>query len=162
MHALNFEDEQASEGWYRGFMKRHNLLIIGNERPHEMTRHEWLTLGNLENYFDVDAELFLKACVGEVNLDSTDSTKGMTERGVRAGPEDDGECIDTKSSSSATAVGSLNEKGAVDYVKQVMYHALGSPPPRSESPYQQGVVICDGVGTHIDFSVLEAAMDLGM
>jgi hypothetical protein len=42
----NFEKGQASEGWYRGFLRRHNFLI-GAERPLEMTRHEWLTLGNL-------------------------------------------------------------------------------------------------------------------
>jgi hypothetical protein len=40
----------------------------------------------------------------KVNLDNTEASKSMTDRGVRAGIDDDGECIVTKSSSCATAV----------------------------------------------------------
>jgi hypothetical protein len=58
--------------------------------------------------------------------------------------------------------GSLNEEGALDYLKTVLHPALGSPPPRSDARGKQDVVICDGVGTHIGFSVLEAAVELGI
>jgi hypothetical protein len=35
----NFDEGQASEGWYRGILRRHNFLT-GAERPLEITRHE--------------------------------------------------------------------------------------------------------------------------
>jgi hypothetical protein len=99
-----------------------------------MTRHEWLTLGNLETYFDVCVEVFVKAGVARVNhdynpnvegsepifidkphliasfdetkvaLDSTTTSKGKQDRGLRVGVEDDGECFVTKWSSCATVV----------------------------------------------------------
>jgi hypothetical protein len=50
----------------------------------------------------------------------------------------------------------LNEAGALDYLKTV----LGSPPPRSDALGKEAVVICDEIGTHIGFSVLEAALEL--
>jgi hypothetical protein len=129
----NFEKGQALEGWYRGFPRRHNFLT-GAERPLEMTRHEWLTLGNLETYFVVCAEVLVKAGVAHVNpsydpnvkgselvfidkphlvasfdetkvaLDSTTASKGKQDRGLRAWVEDDEECFVTKSSSCATVV----------------------------------------------------------
>jgi hypothetical protein len=49
--------------------------------------------------------------------------------------------------------GSLNEEGALDYLKTVLHHALGSPPPRSDASGKQAIVMCNGVGTHIGFSV---------
>jgi hypothetical protein len=99
-----------------------------------MTRHEWLTLGNLETYFDVCAEVFAKAGVARVNpdydpnvkgsepifidklhlissfngtkvaLNSTTTSKGKQDRGLRAGVEDDGGCFVTTSSSCSTVV----------------------------------------------------------
>jgi hypothetical protein len=36
-HEHNFVNGQASEGWYRGFLRRHGLMT-GTERPLEMTR----------------------------------------------------------------------------------------------------------------------------
>ena len=71
----NFEKGQASEGWYRGFLRRHNFLT-GAERPLEMTRHECLTLGNLETYFHVCAEVLVKAGVANVNLNYDPNVKG--------------------------------------------------------------------------------------
>jgi hypothetical protein len=58
--------------------------------------------------------------------------------------------------------GSLNEEGALDYLKTVLHPALGSLPPRSDALGKQVVVICDGVGTPIGFSLLEAAVELGI
>jgi hypothetical protein len=58
----------ASEGWYRGFLHRHNFLT-GAERPLEIKRHKWLTLGNLETCFDVCAKVFVKAGAARVNPD---------------------------------------------------------------------------------------------
>jgi hypothetical protein len=58
--------------------------------------------------------------------------------------------------------GSLNGEGALDYLKTVLHPARGSPPPRSDAPGKQAVVICDGTGTQIGFSVLEAAVELGI
>jgi hypothetical protein len=50
-HEHNFVNGQASEGWYRGFLRRHGL-VTGTERPLEMTRVEWCTLENMDKYFD--------------------------------------------------------------------------------------------------------------
>jgi hypothetical protein len=58
--------------------------------------------------------------------------------------------------------GCLNEEGAVAYFTKVICTALGCPPPRAEPPGQQGVVTCDGVGTHICFSVFYKPLDLGL
>jgi hypothetical protein len=126
----NFDEGHASEGWYRGFLRIHNFLTRA-ERPLEMTRHEWLALGNLETYFDVCAEVFVKAGVARVNLDydpngepisidkphlissfnetkvalySTTTSKGKQHCLLCAGVENDGECFVTRSSSCATFV----------------------------------------------------------
>jgi hypothetical protein len=45
-------------------------------------------------------------------------------------------------------------------LKTVLHLALGSPPTRSDALGKQAVVICDEIGTHIGFSVLEAALEL--
>jgi hypothetical protein len=58
--------------------------------------------------------------------------------------------------------GSLNEEGAADYVRTVLYEVLGSPPSRDDSRGHQGVAICDGVGTHIEVAVLETAVELDL
>jgi hypothetical protein len=55
--------------------------------------------------------------------------------------------------------GSLNEEGALVYLKTVLHSAFGSPPPRNDALGKQAIVICDGVRTHIGFSMLEAAVE---
>ncbi len=240
--AENFVNGEATVGWYQNWLRRQNMHT-GAERPLELTRQEWLSPDNLEKYFKVAAEIMVTAGVAEpnpdydptkpydevifitrpwliasfdetrVNLDSTETSKGKTDRAIRAGPEDDGECIVTKSSSSATSVcgrlgngkalpvytvfdsgesfhpawaphivseikdkdgnflpwryasnekGSLNEQLAKDYMTTILHPSLGSPPTRSNKPGNQGVVICDGVGTHIGLVVLETALELGL
>lgn len=58
--------------------------------------------------------------------------------------------------------GSMNEDFCVDYMTEVLHPALGYPKPRETHPGQQGVIICDGVGTHIGHKVVETAIKLGM
>jgi len=43
----------------------------------------------------------------------------------------------------------------------VLYPAFGYPKPRGTHP-RQGVIVCDGVGTHLCEDVLDKAIDLGM
>jgi hypothetical protein len=43
-----------------------------------------------------------------------------------------------------------------------MHPALGYPKPRETNYGQQGVVICDGVGTPIGYNVLMTALGLGI
>ena len=132
-YAANFIDGQATEGWYRGFLRRQNMLT-GNERPLETTRRQWYSEENLCQYYEVAAGVLIDAGVAELNpdydpslpymervkithperiascdetrieLDCTQGGKGRTDRVVRAGIEDDGECLVTKSSSTATAM----------------------------------------------------------
>jgi hypothetical protein len=71
----NFDEGQASEGWYRGFLRRHNFLTRA-EYLLEMKRHKWLTLGNLELCFDVCATMFVKAGVARVNPDYDPNVEG--------------------------------------------------------------------------------------
>jgi hypothetical protein len=149
----------------------------------------------------------------KVTLESTTTSKGKQDRGLRAGVENNGECFVTKSSSCAIVVcgrlgtgealppctifasgntyhpawaphflsniknkdgeymawryasneeGSLNEEGDVDYVMKVLHQVVGSPPSRNDARGHQGVVICDGVGTHIGFAVLETEVEFGL
>ena len=58
--------------------------------------------------------------------------------------------------------GSMTEEFCADYVEQVLYPALGYPKHRDTHPRQQGVIICDGVGTHLGHTVVEKAIELGM
>lgn len=132
-HEYNFPEGQSTISWYKGFLRRH-CMLTGTERPLEITRAEWCTPENLEQYFKNAANVFVKAGVAtrypdfnpdqegsemvlithperiasfdetKVNLDSTDTSKAKTDRLVRAGGNDHGECIVTKSSASITAV----------------------------------------------------------
>ena len=241
-NAINFHDGVASPGWYQGFLRRQGFTT-GTERPLGTTRAEWLTEDNLKSYYDVVAEVMVRAGVAEwnpdydeevphservyithperilsfdetrVELDCTTGGKSKSDRVVRAGVEDRGEALKTKSSSTATAVcgrtgtgqalppmivfasgqsfsgtwaphkvsevldnsgaplpwryfsnekGSLNEEGATMYLKQILLPAAGNVKPKSECPGQQAVVFCDGVGTHIGFTMLEAAVNNGL
>ncbi len=43
-----------------------------------------------------------------------------------------------------------------------MWPSLGYPKSRDEDPGNQGVVICDGVGTHLAYAVVKRAVELGL
>ena len=58
--------------------------------------------------------------------------------------------------------GSVNEEYCADYVEHIIQPSLGYPPPRDTHPGKQGVIICDGVGSHLCFAVIEKAIELGM
>jgi hypothetical protein len=48
------------------------------------------------------------------------------------------------------------------YIEEILCPSLGNPKPRDTHPYEQGVVICDGVRTHLAYSVVKKAVDLGL
>ena len=237
-----FLEGKASEGWYRNFLRRNNLET-GAFSPLEMTRAEWLTPDNLKVYYETAEGVLLKAGVAErnqhydpkdpysqsiiithperiasfdetrVELDQTHATKAKMDRSIRAGKDDRGEQLATKSSATATVVagrigaglalplyvvfssgdsyepawcrhypsdvkdaegkvlhwrynsnpkGSMTEEFAADYMLSILYPALQNPKKRSDAPGQQGVVFCDGVGTHLGFIVLETAVENGL
>lgn len=242
-HATYFPDGKATIGWYKGWLRRMPCLT-GQQRPLEKTRHEWHTEENLKQYFEVAANVFVKAGVAVRNpnydpnmpdsemliitkphliasadetkceCDMTNPARACGDKIVRANIEDDGEVIVTKSNSAATAMcgrtgegkalppyivfasgdsfhwswakvyesphfvdkdgeplkwrfasnakGSLKEELYIDYLKTVVYPALGYPPPRHERPGEQGVLVVDGVGTHVGFYALEAAISCGL
>ncbi len=58
--------------------------------------------------------------------------------------------------------GSVNEELCADYIEQILQPALGYPLPRDAHPGEQGVIVCDGVGSHLCFTVVEKAIELGM
>lgn len=239
----NFPGGKVTEGWYRRFLRR-NDMVTGHLRPLEMARHQWYTEANLAQYYEVAKELLLKAGVAVLNrefdsevkysqelriihperiasfdetkaeMDCTKGGKGNSDTIVRAGMDDDGEGVVTKSSACASAVcgrladnrtlpamiifnsgesldatwcpnhsvpdicdkdgrplcwqyqcnekGSMTEDFAVTYVRNVLHPALGYPPPRDTNPGEQGVVICDGVGVHIGFRVLQECIKHGI
>jgi hypothetical protein len=47
-------------------------------------------------------------------------------------------------------------------VRNVLHQAVELPPAGNDVRGQQRVEICDGVGTHIGFDVLETAVELGL
>ncbi len=57
---------------------------------------------------------------------------------------------------------SVNEEFCADYITHILQPALGYPKPRDTHPGEQGVIVCDGVGTHLCFAVFEKAIELGM
>lgn len=239
-YAASFKNGNVSKGWYQRFLKRHGF-VTGTERPLEMTRAQWLTEENLEEYYKVAADILVQAGVAVRNpdydpavprsqpvniihperifsfdetrmeLDSTKGGKRKSDHIVRDGHEDRGEGLVTKSSATATAAcgrtgtgealppyivfssgstfsagwtrtglqtevngkslqwrfnhndkGSLNEDGVVDYVESVLKKAAHMVKPRSETPGQQAVVICDGVGTHLGLEVIESCIAHGI
>lgn len=233
----------AYDGWYKGFLNRQEF-VTGTMRPLEISRKEWFTAENLATYYRVAKPQLVKAGVAEPNpnydpnaryseeiiitrpericsydetkleLDCTQGGKGKKDRLVRAGPEDNGQCVVTKSSKCASVAcgrlgdgralppyivfasgeefdpcwtideaeedildkdgkplqwryasnpkGSVNEAFCVDYLENVIHPALGYPKPRDKHPGQQGVVVCDGVGTHCGLTVVEKALELGL
>ena len=58
--------------------------------------------------------------------------------------------------------GSMTEEFCGIYIEDILYPALGYPKNKDTHPGQQGVIICDGVGTHLGYSVVKKAVDLGM
>jgi hypothetical protein len=58
--------------------------------------------------------------------------------------------------------GSVNEEFCADYIENVFKPALGYPLPRVTHPGEQGVIVCDGVGSHLCYNVIEKAIELGM
>ena len=58
--------------------------------------------------------------------------------------------------------GSVNEEFCADYVETILQPALGYPLPRDTHPGEQGVIVSYGVGSHLCFSVVEKAIELGM
>lgn len=58
--------------------------------------------------------------------------------------------------------GSVDSEFCKDYLTEILHPALGYPPSRDERPRCQGVIICDGVGSHLTLAVLERAVELGM
>ena len=65
-YAAYFPDGKASEGWYRGFLRRTGMTT-GTVRPLEITRSEWLTEDNLATYYDVAEGVLLNAGVAVRN-----------------------------------------------------------------------------------------------
>ena len=47
-------------------------------------------------------------------------------------------------------------------MEDILYPTLGYPQHRSTHPRQQGVIICDGVGTRLGYSVVTRAIELDM
>ena len=56
----------------------------------------------------------------------------------------------------------MTEELCADYIETVLYPTLGYPLHRDSHPGHQGVIVCDGVGTHLGANVLLAAVRLGM
>jgi len=56
----------------------------------------------------------------------------------------------------------LNEEFCADYTENVLRSALGYPLPRDTHPGEQGVIVCDGVGSQLCFIVVEKVIELGM
>jgi hypothetical protein len=57
---------------------------------------------------------------------------------------------------------SVNEGLCEDYVDKILRPALGYPLPRDTHPGDQGVFICDGVGSHLCFTMAEKVIELGI
>ena len=242
-YAKNFPDGMPTTGWYRGWLRRMEFTT-GVLRPLEQTRAEWYTAENLAKYFEVARDVLIGAGVAKLNEDfdqnmpydeeifithpericSYDETKmeldctrggaGKKDRHVRAGIQDDGESIVTKSSKCASAAcgrlgdgralppyivfasgetydarwaphytapdivdkdgnelawrytsnlkGSVDSDFCADYIENVLHPAMGYPPPKDTHPGQQGVIVCDGVGTHLCYQVIERAIKCGL
>ena len=62
---------------------------------------------------------------------------------------------------SSNHKGSMTEDLCCDYMEKVLYPAVGCPPHRDDKPGEQGVIICDGVGTHTGMQALRKAIELG-
>jgi hypothetical protein len=56
----------------------------------------------------------------------------------------------------------MNEYFCTDYIEHILQPSFGYPPPRGTHPGQQGVIVCDGFGTHLCFTLIEKAIELGM
>ncbi len=63
---------------------------------------------------------------------------------------------------TSSAKGSVNEDFCADYIETALHPALGYPKPRDTHLGKQGVIVCDGVETHLCEDVLDKAIELGM
>ena len=63
---------------------------------------------------------------------------------------------------SSNEKGSVNEDYCREYIEEILWPSLGYPKPRDSHLGQQGVVTCDGVGTHLAYSVVKRAIELGL
>ncbi len=63
---------------------------------------------------------------------------------------------------ASNAKGSVTGELCVDYLETVLYPALGYPRHRKDHPEQRGLIVCDGVGTHLGALVLQTTDKLGM
>ncbi len=57
---------------------------------------------------------------------------------------------------------SMTDEFCAGYIETMIYPALGYPSHRDSHPGQQGVIVCDGVGTHLGANVLLTTVRLGM
>jgi hypothetical protein len=63
---------------------------------------------------------------------------------------------------SSNAKGSVNEDLCKLYIEEMVCPTLGYPKPRDTDPGNQGVIICDGVETHLSYAIVERAVKLGL
>ena len=63
---------------------------------------------------------------------------------------------------SSNEKGSVNEDFCKEYIEEILWPSLGYPKSRDSHLGQQGVVICDGDGTHLAYSVVKRAIELGL
>jgi len=62
----------------------------------------------------------------------------------------------------SNAKGSVTDDFCALYVKEILPPALGYPKPRETHPRQHGVIVCDGVGSHLSYFVVMMAIENGM
>ncbi len=55
---------------------------------------------------------------------------------------------------------SVNDYFCASYIENVLRQTLGYPRPSENHPGEQGVIVCDGVGSHLCFNVIEKAIEL--
>ena len=55
----------------------------------------------------------------------------------------------------------MTEELCCNYVEKTLYPAVGCPPHRDANPGEQGVIVCDSVGTHTGMNVLRKIVELG-
>jgi hypothetical protein len=58
--------------------------------------------------------------------------------------------------------GSFNEEFCKDYIEKVLKPALGYHLPRDTHPGEEGVIVVDGVGSHLRYNVIKKNIELGM
>ena len=166
--------EDLTDGWYRGWLRRTGCCT-GTVCPIETTRAAWFTPDNLEQWYDIVAEMLVEAGIARrnehfdrdkpydemltidhiervVSYDETDATldetakvKSNINRIVKSGRDDDGAVSATKSSIKITAVGGRIGKRAL-----VIYVVFGTGEKRDpewsgEAPEGNAVSVTDQI-----------------